>query len=127
MLSLVDEPRRTHLASPSSAHTYRLLIFKDRLRIHYRTRTALHPPRNHPVPLRSASLHQQQRNEIMKNFRYVVNRFFVPAEPAHLAESLATAGSPAPRAPGSEARKNEILASRLTACKRYLDGLITDA
>ena len=29
MLSLVDEPRRTHLASPSSAHTYRLLIFKE--------------------------------------------------------------------------------------------------
>ncbi|MGE8164690.1 hypothetical protein ACQKRQ_31665, partial [Paraburkholderia sp. NPDC080076] len=60
----------------SSAHTYRLLIFKDRLRIHYRTGTARRQPHNHPAPLRSASLHQQQRNEIMKNFRYVVNRFF---------------------------------------------------
>ncbi|MGF6766288.1 hypothetical protein P3T24_006634, partial [Paraburkholderia sp. GAS33] len=34
---------------------------------------------NPSVPLRSASLHQQQRNEIMKNFRYVVNRFLAPA------------------------------------------------
>ncbi|MGF6724417.1 superfamily II DNA/RNA helicase, partial [Paraburkholderia sp. GAS41] len=32
---------------------------------------------NHPAPLRSASLHQQQRNEIMKNFRYGVNRIFL--------------------------------------------------
>jgi hypothetical protein len=60
----------------SSAHTYRLLIFKDRLRIHYRTGTARRQPHNHPAPLRSASLHQQQRNEIMKNFRYVVNNIF---------------------------------------------------
>ncbi|MGF6771450.1 hypothetical protein P3T18_003937, partial [Paraburkholderia sp. GAS199] len=30
---------------------------------------------HHPAPLRSASLHQQQRNEIMKNFRFAVNRF----------------------------------------------------
>ncbi|MFM0126220.1 hypothetical protein P0D73_46765, partial [Paraburkholderia sp. RL18-101-BIB-B] len=60
----------------SSAHTYRLLIFKDRLRIHHRTGTAHRQHHNYPAPLRSASLHQQQRNEIMKNFRYVVNRFF---------------------------------------------------
>jgi hypothetical protein len=79
-------------ASPSSAHTYRLLIFKDRFRIHHRNRATF----NHPAPLRSASLHQQQRNEIMKNFRYVVNRFLALPEPAHFAESLATAGSPAP-------------------------------
>ncbi|MGF6774709.1 hypothetical protein P3T18_007230, partial [Paraburkholderia sp. GAS199] len=58
----------------SSAHTYRLLIFKDRLRSHYPNRTGglqLH----HPAPLRSASLHQQQRNEIMENDRRVVNPF----------------------------------------------------
>ncbi|MFM0644136.1 hypothetical protein PQR14_07375, partial [Paraburkholderia bryophila] len=59
----------------SSAHTYRLLIFKDRLRIHYQTSTTCRQPHNYPAPLRSASLHLQQRNEIMKNFRYVVNRF----------------------------------------------------
>ncbi|MFM0255794.1 hypothetical protein, partial [Paraburkholderia sediminicola] len=28
---------------------------------------------NHPAPLRSASLHQQQRNEIMESERQVVN------------------------------------------------------
>ncbi|WP_218133030.1 hypothetical protein, partial [Paraburkholderia phenazinium] len=105
------------LASPSSAHTYRLLIFKDRLRIHHRNRTNF----TYPAPLRSASLHQQQRNEIMKNFRYAVNRFFQLPEPAHFAESLATAGSPAPRAPFSGTRKNEILASRPAACKRYFE------
>jgi hypothetical protein len=72
-------PERPTAASPSSAHTYRLLIFKDRLRIHHRTRTALHHPRNHPAPLRSASLHLQQRNEIMKNlFRFVNNIFSLP-------------------------------------------------
>ncbi|MFM0338628.1 hypothetical protein [Paraburkholderia fungorum] len=59
----------------SSAHTYRLLIFKDRVRIHYQTRTG-HLNFNHPVPLRSASLHQQQRNEIMKNLFRLVNNFF---------------------------------------------------
>ncbi|MFM0097841.1 hypothetical protein PQQ87_19660, partial [Paraburkholderia nemoris] len=53
----------------SSAHTYRLLIFKDRVRFHYRTAAHF----NHPAPLRSASLHQQQRNEIMDNDRRVVN------------------------------------------------------
>ncbi|WP_211619430.1 hypothetical protein, partial [Paraburkholderia domus] len=48
------------------------LIFKDRLRIHYRTSAHF----NHPAPLRSASLHQQQRNEIMKHlFRFVNNIF----------------------------------------------------
>ncbi|HYS66220.1 MAG TPA: hypothetical protein VEN30_20750, partial [Paraburkholderia sp.] len=55
----------------SSAHTYRLLVFKDRLRFH-RRRAHL----NHPAPLRSASLHLQQRNEIMKAlFRFVKNIF----------------------------------------------------
>ncbi|MGE8330919.1 MAG: hypothetical protein ACN6PY_07350, partial [Paraburkholderia nemoris] len=35
-----------------------------------------HQHHNHPVPLRSASLHQQQRNEIMKAlFRFVNNIF----------------------------------------------------
>jgi hypothetical protein len=91
ILSLIGKLRRTHLASLSSAHTYRLLIFKDRLRIHHRNRTNF----TYPAPLRFAPLHQQQRNEIMKNFRYVVNRFFQLPEPAHFAESLATAGSPA--------------------------------
>ncbi|WP_211706491.1 hypothetical protein, partial [Paraburkholderia aspalathi] len=71
-LSLMPDPEEPSSRRASSAHTYRLLIFKDRLRIHYRS--AAHS--NHPAPLRSASLHQQQRNEIMKNFRYAVNRFF---------------------------------------------------
>jgi hypothetical protein len=38
------DPEGSTSASPSSAHTYRLLIFKDRLRIHHRSRTALQPP-----------------------------------------------------------------------------------
>ncbi|WP_228883948.1 hypothetical protein, partial [Paraburkholderia saeva] len=63
-----DPPSRP----PSSAHTYRLLIFKDRSA--FTTKTV--PRFNHPAPLRSASLHQQQRNEIMKNVCFVVNRFF---------------------------------------------------
>jgi hypothetical protein len=72
-------PERFTAASPSSAHTYRLLIFKDRLRIHHQTGTALHHLHNPSVPLRSASLHQQQRNEIMKNlFRFVNNIFSLP-------------------------------------------------
>ncbi|MGF6905336.1 hypothetical protein, partial [Paraburkholderia sp. GAS348] len=75
----------------------------------------------------SASLHQQQRNEIMKNFRYAVNRFFQLSQPAHFAQSLATTGSPASRAPVSEARKSEILASRTAPCKRYFDKRINDA
>ncbi|MGC2971510.1 hypothetical protein, partial [Paraburkholderia aspalathi] len=41
-------------------------------RIHYRTAAHF----NYPAPLRSASLHQQQRNEIMKAlFRFVNNIF----------------------------------------------------
>jgi hypothetical protein len=79
------------------------------------------PHFNYPAPLRSASLHQQQRNEIMKNFRYAVNRFLQLPEPARFAESLATAGSPASRAPLGEARKSEILASPTTPCKRYFN------
>ncbi|MFM0318753.1 hypothetical protein PQR36_28025, partial [Paraburkholderia nemoris] len=34
---------------------------------------ALHQHHNHPAPLRSASLHQQQRNEIMEIGPPVVN------------------------------------------------------
>ncbi|MGF6753612.1 hypothetical protein P3T16_000999, partial [Paraburkholderia sp. GAS42] len=41
-----------------------------------RNRTALRHFATTPAPLRSASLHQQQRNEIMKNVCFVVNRFF---------------------------------------------------
>ncbi|MGF6243295.1 hypothetical protein P3T42_005059, partial [Paraburkholderia sp. GAS38] len=43
-LSLHARFRKIRLASPSSAHTYRLLIFKDRVRIHHQTGTALQPP-----------------------------------------------------------------------------------
>jgi hypothetical protein len=65
------DPEGPTVASPSSAHTYRLLIFKDRLRTH-QNRANL----DYPAPLCSASLHQQQRNEIMKNlFRFVNNIF----------------------------------------------------
>jgi hypothetical protein len=70
------DPEGSTSRRASSAHTYRLLIFKDRLRIHYRTGTARRQPHNYPAPLRSASLHQQQRNEIMKAlFRFVNNIF----------------------------------------------------
>jgi hypothetical protein len=70
------DPGRSTSRRASSAHTYRLLIFKDRLRIHYRTSTTRRQHHNHPAPLRSASLHQQQRNEIMKAlFRFVNNIF----------------------------------------------------
>ncbi|WP_211620824.1 hypothetical protein, partial [Paraburkholderia domus] len=84
----------------SSAHTYRLLIFKDRLRIHYRTSARF----NHPAPLRSASLHQQQRNEIMKNFRYVVNRFFNFLNPPTSLKALPLLAlpPPVPRCPKHE-------------------------
>jgi hypothetical protein len=40
----VADPERSTTASPSSAHTYRLLIFKDRLRIHHQNRAALQLP-----------------------------------------------------------------------------------
>ncbi|WP_208644752.1 hypothetical protein, partial [Paraburkholderia bryophila] len=56
----------------SSAHTYRLLIFKDR----YAFTTAPAPCRqlhNYPALLRSASLHMQQRNEIMEIGSQAVN------------------------------------------------------
>jgi hypothetical protein len=72
---LPADPERSTSHRASSAHTYRLLIFKDRVRIHNRTSTAS-PTSQHPAPLRSASLHQQQRNEIMKAlFRFVNNIF----------------------------------------------------
>ncbi|HTH61870.1 MAG TPA: hypothetical protein VL689_17160, partial [Paraburkholderia sp.] len=57
------------------------------------------------APLRSASLHQQQRNEIMKNFRYIVNRFLSLSQPAHVAQTLATTGSPASPCPGVRSTK----------------------
>jgi len=110
-----DPPRRA-----SSAHTYRLLVFKDRS-----AHSAL--PYHHPAPLRSASLHLQQRNEIMKNSGCAVNRFLLLPEPAATARSLATTGFPASRAPASGARKSEILASRLAPCKRYFDKPINGA
>ncbi|MGA3251134.1 MAG: hypothetical protein ABSD12_23765, partial [Paraburkholderia sp.] len=47
------------------------------LRIHHRTRTAHCHHHNYPAPLRSASLHQQQRNEIMKNLFRLVNNIFL--------------------------------------------------
>jgi hypothetical protein len=65
-----EEPATARRAS--SAHTYRLLIFKDRVRNH-------HPNRTCHSTTGTASFcvaAQQQRNEIMKNFRYAVNRFF---------------------------------------------------
>jgi hypothetical protein len=40
----VADPEESTTASPSSAHTYRLLIFKDRLRIHHQNRAALQLP-----------------------------------------------------------------------------------
>jgi hypothetical protein len=109
-------PRRA-----SSAHTYRLLVFKDR------SASLARPDTLRPAPLRSASLHQQQRSGIMKNFRRAVNRFSSPTEPAATAGSLATAGSPASRAPASGARKSEILASQSAPCKRYFDTRINGA
>src|SRR5258708_22014902 len=36
----MPEPEGSGARRASSAHTYRLLIFKDRVRIHYRNRTA---------------------------------------------------------------------------------------
>src|SRR5579871_209613 len=60
-----SENPATH--SASSAHTYRLLVFKDRS-----ANSAAPEP---PGTTSSASLRLQQRNEIMENFRYAVNRF----------------------------------------------------
>ncbi|WP_277184866.1 hypothetical protein, partial [Caballeronia sp. BR00000012568055] len=51
-------------APASSAHTYRLLVFKE------------HTAKPNSLPFRLASLHQQQRNEIMKNLFIVVNSIF---------------------------------------------------
>jgi len=66
ILSLYVNPE-IHPRRASSAHTYRLLVFKDRS-----AHSAL-PYHHHPAPLRSASLHLQQRNEIMKSEWQVVN------------------------------------------------------
>ncbi|WP_207557212.1 hypothetical protein, partial [Paraburkholderia acidicola] len=62
-------------APPSSAHTYRLLIFKDRIALRsvaLATSWSLQPPSSTAF-LRLP--HQQQRNEIMKTFQQNVNRF----------------------------------------------------
>jgi hypothetical protein len=72
ILLLYGKPRRTHPHRASSAHTYRLLIFKDR------SAKPAAPTSNFPAPLRSASLRLQQRNEIMKAlFRFVNNIFLL--------------------------------------------------
>ncbi|MGF6879314.1 hypothetical protein, partial [Paraburkholderia sp. MM5477-R1] len=55
--------------SASSAHTYRLLVFKDRSA----KPAAPEPPL--PGTASFASLRLQQRSEIMENFRRIVNRF----------------------------------------------------
>ena len=122
ILSLPADPEESTARRASSAHTYRLLVFKDRLRIHHRHDAHF----NHPAPLRSASLHLQQRNEIMENFRHAVNRFFQLSNPSDLPQTPAIAGSPASRAPLSEARKSEILATPNGPCKRYFDKRIND-
>ncbi|MGN8137701.1 hypothetical protein ACTJLC_23660, partial [Paraburkholderia sp. 22099] len=60
----------------------RLLVFKDHLRIHHRHDAHF----NHPAPLRSASLHLQQRNEIMRHlFRFVKNIFSLSLKTSFLA------------------------------------------
>ncbi|WP_222945997.1 hypothetical protein, partial [Paraburkholderia sp. UCT31] len=58
--------------SASSAHTYRLLVFKDRS-----AKPAAPEPPEPPLPGTAsfASLRLQQRNEIMESFRRIVNRF----------------------------------------------------
>ncbi|WP_429319464.1 hypothetical protein, partial [Paraburkholderia sp. GAS448] len=61
-------------------------------------RRAPHRSDHPPAPPRPASLHQQQRNEIMKNFRYVVNRFFNRPSLPTTSQSLANPGFPLPRA-----------------------------
>jgi hypothetical protein len=51
ILSPPADPEESTARRASSAHTYRLLIFKDRLRIHYQNRTAHcrhQPPTSQP-------------------------------------------------------------------------------
>src|ERR1700712_1410550 len=71
-----NQIRKSGPTSLSSAHTYRLLVFKEhsqnlapilvaRTASAYRLRTSFF-----------ASLHLQQRNEIMKNVSLIVNKFF---------------------------------------------------
>jgi phosphatidylethanolamine-binding protein (PEBP) family uncharacterized protein len=55
-------PIQRPAAPASSAHTYRLLVFKEHI-----------ATQNSP-PFRLASLHQQQRNEIMNNVSVTVNK-----------------------------------------------------
>jgi hypothetical protein len=66
-------------ASPSSAHTYRLLVFKEHSQEPAPKPSVafeVQPLNYRRHPFRSASLHQQQRNEIMNNVSLFVNRFF---------------------------------------------------
>ncbi|WP_193727430.1 hypothetical protein, partial [Paraburkholderia atlantica] len=67
--ALQQTPENPPPHSASSAHTYRLLVFKDRSA----KPAAPEPPL--PGTASFASLRLQQRNEIMKNFRRIVNRF----------------------------------------------------
>ncbi|WP_217910411.1 hypothetical protein, partial [Paraburkholderia youngii] len=55
--------------SASSAHTYRLLVFKDR------SAQPAAPELPPPGTASFASLRLQQRSEIMENFHRIVNRF----------------------------------------------------
>ncbi|WP_227747087.1 hypothetical protein, partial [Paraburkholderia franconis] len=99
-----------HRAPSSSTHICRLLVFKE-----HRTRRLAFV----------ALLHQQQRNEIMKNLPASVNRFFTTEEPAD------PAGKPHhyrlsrlsrfPRAAVSAARKSGILGACHHSCKRFFD------
>ncbi len=71
MPSLPADPQylKAHLTSPSNAHTYRLLIFKDPVRLSRRTRYLRVPPQ-------PASLHSQHRSEIMWSLFHFVNNNF---------------------------------------------------
>jgi hypothetical protein len=69
--ALQQAPQNPPPRRASSAHTYRLLVFKDRCAPPAR------PDTLRPAPLRSASLHQQQRNEIMKALFRFVNYIFL--------------------------------------------------
>jgi hypothetical protein len=64
------KPLGARRASPSSAHTYRLLIFKDRFAQPRRT------GKHHPAPLRQTPLHLQQRKKIMQTLFNFVNYVF---------------------------------------------------
>ncbi|WP_250513393.1 hypothetical protein, partial [Caballeronia sp. INDeC2] len=98
--------RRTGRTQQSSAHTYRLLVFKE----HIAGQSLPHH--------RLASLHQQQRNEIMNNPPVRVNKNFKLSFLANRAQNLllpAPSTPPIPPTPASfafiESRRNGILVS----------------